>query len=313
MNRLKNVLLSAAVGIFISIAFLLFKNIYVYQNLKTAEFGMPMLIKQGNIDNLFLGSSTFRQGLDIYQIEEQLGADSYILAYDGNQPVMEYLELKYLYENGAKIRRLFVDLYPYSMAAEFKISDEKIFMETDLGFKLALADILASEGDYKDIYEMFIKANNEIVLTWKTVFPYIEQRFYKGGNIAASSAALKEQLDKMEVPVINGSNSQQLEYLSLLLDLAEKNQTEIVFLETPKYRLMEYADSYRGILKEIEKQINSEGVRCLLVTDFTADEGRGDEICFDLGLSDYYSDLVHLSEAGRKEFTGRLLDVISQR
>ena len=310
MDKLKNVLVSVTVGIFISIAFLIFKNGYIYHDLETAEFGMPMLIKHRYIDNLFLGSSTFRQGLDIYQIEERMGEDSYILAYDGNQPVMEYLELKYLYENGVQIERLFIDLYPYTIAADFKVSDESIFMETDLEFKLDLYDILVSELDLKSICEMFIKANNEIILTWKIVFPFIENRFYKGGNIAVPSTAMGEQLADLEVPEINGANPQQLEYLSALLELAEKNQTKVIFLETPKYRSMEYANSYRSLLNEMREKVNSEGYRCLLVTDLDIGEGN-DEIYFALDHSDYYSDLVHLSATGRKEFTRCFLDVVS--
>ena len=40
-------------------------------------YGMPKLIEQGTVDHLFIGSSMFRQGLDIDALEENLDGSVY--------------------------------------------------------------------------------------------------------------------------------------------------------------------------------------------------------------------------------------------
>ena len=66
-------------------------------------YGMPALIEQGEVDHLFIGSSMFRQGLDIESLEDNLDGSVYILSYNGNQPVFMAKELEYLLKNGLQV------------------------------------------------------------------------------------------------------------------------------------------------------------------------------------------------------------------
>ena len=88
------------------LAIILLKNQYSSLLLQNASYGMPALIKRQNVENLFLGSSMFRQGIDILELNAAFPDKNYILAYNGNQPVTEYLELKNLLENDVKIKNL---------------------------------------------------------------------------------------------------------------------------------------------------------------------------------------------------------------
>lgn len=78
------------------------KNNYAYKLMNYNNFGMPALIKKGEVTDLWLGSSAFRQGIDIKVIEEKGEKDSWILSYNGNQPVFEELQLKYLDKHHVK-------------------------------------------------------------------------------------------------------------------------------------------------------------------------------------------------------------------
>ena len=95
-KRIISVLISVLV-----VLLLIVKAEYASLIYRESTCGMPALVAKGSIENLYLGSSMFRQGLDIESIENHQG-DSYILAYNGNQPVSELIELEYLISNNVK-------------------------------------------------------------------------------------------------------------------------------------------------------------------------------------------------------------------
>ena len=111
-------------------------------------YGIPAAIEQEEINHLFLGSSMFRQGMDIDVLEENLEGNVYILSYNGNQPVFMAKELEYMLKNGVKVDKLYIDFYAYTMTALPWIFDTKIFLDTDLGFK---ADAWKTLDKYNDM------------------------------------------------------------------------------------------------------------------------------------------------------------------
>lgn len=308
MGYLKKVIKSIVIGLGIAICFIIIKNQFSIYLLTDAEYGIPMLIKHKHIDNLFLGSSTFRQGLDIKQIEKILGNDSYILSYDGNQPIMEYYELQNLYDHGVEIERLFVDFYPYTAASGFKISDTKIFLETDIHFKIQIAVKLLEDGRFEDVCEMFIGANNELLLTWPFAYPLINTRFYKGGSTVETPALKKQELDNLAVPYGESLNAIQMEYLLKIISLAKEKETEVIFIEVPKYNTLLYNKQYVALADEMENKIGD--VKIYRINLENKRMCRDGDIYFPLDQAEFFNDLVHLSSLGRVEFTKKLLDKI---
>ena len=141
---MKKILTTSFITIIICILLLLVKNQYSYLLLTNSTYGMPALIKQGTVENLYLGSSMFRQGLDINILDGKTKTTNYILAYNGNQPALEYYELKYLLEHNVKISNLYIDMYIYSAWEEPEISDEKLFMEVGIEEKYNLWNLIKS-------------------------------------------------------------------------------------------------------------------------------------------------------------------------
>ena len=131
-------------------------------------YGMPAVIEKGEVDHLFIGSSMFRQGLDIDVLEENLDGSVYILSYNGNQPIFMAKELEYMLERGLKVENLYIDFYAYTLTAVPWISDTKMFLDTDLSFKIDAWKTMAKYNDVSlnDFYEMFVTANNEQILTY---------------------------------------------------------------------------------------------------------------------------------------------------
>ena len=164
------------------------KNQYTPFLLRNATYGMPALIEKGKVDNLYIGSSMFRQGLDIHTLEK-MQEDNYVLAYNGNQPVWEYLQLQHLLEEGVEIKNLYIDMYVYSAWNIPKIQDEKMFLEMSLKEKIKVWEIIASKsGGFGDLWRIFVSSNNELLLTWPISSVIINSQFYKGGTKQKGSA-----------------------------------------------------------------------------------------------------------------------------
>ena len=110
---MKKILRAAAVGILLAALLVFLKNEYGRYLLSHASYGMQALIteqQESSRDaegvNLFIGSSMFRKGLDIRELEEGMEGDNYILSYNGTRPFQSYEEVLYATEHGVKIRHL---------------------------------------------------------------------------------------------------------------------------------------------------------------------------------------------------------------
>ena len=277
-------------------AFLAVKNEYA-RHLPSGAYGMQPLIKNGEVDHLFIGSSMFRQGLDIGVLEEQLGDSVYILSYNGNQPMLMAMELEYLLEQGVEIGHLYVDLYGYTAAANPWISDTKILLDTDLRFKMEMWNLMKTHNETKflDFYELFVTSNNEQILTWPIHNRLLSAQFYKGGTLVHSAgtteAALAYSLGTRE-----GVHPAQAEGYARIMEFASDHGIALTFIETPKYHAMYLDETYRMLLKECLK----------LVDGHTAVLFEGME--FDNTDPARFQDLIHLSGEGRKEYTGLLCE-----
>lgn len=311
MKRYIKLLFSILVIIFI---ILLIKNEYSYKLLEHANYGMPALIEKGKINNLYIGSSMFRQGIDIMTLDEN-GEDNYVLSYNGNQPVLEYCQLNNLIENNVQIENLYVDMYVYSAWAQPKISDEKMLMEFGLKDKLNLYYLIANGTNSENIkifWQMFVSGNNELLATWGISNRVINNIFDKGGSTNRPLASEKEKLDALTIPHIGKTiNIVQLEYLRRLINLARQNNINIIFIESPKYDKMANDQEYISAMKQYIDYLNEEHIEyilCDLTWNLTEQNAEVGKYLFDNSNSDYFVDNGHLSYIGRKEFTKQLLN-----
>lgn len=307
---MKRVLQSIGMAIFICILLIFLKNNYSFMLIKNANYGMPALIEKGEINNLFIGSSMFRQGLDIEVLESNF-EDNYILAYNGNQPYLEYFQLKNLIENGVQINHLFIDMYAYSLWANPKISDEKMLLEFNLNQKEQLVEEIKNDKlaeNVKLIWQTYISSNNELIVTWPISGMMINRIFRKGGSVSTPMGSDKRALDTMEVNTLFGEmNPIQEEYLMQLINLAKEHNIEIYFVETPKYiKTMNdkgyqlSMEKYRELLREVS------------IPFFSNEQGNeNNKYSFDNEDNKYFVDTVHLSYEGRVAYTRLLCEWIN--
>lgn len=284
----------------ICLMIILLKDVYEKNLLNHANYGLPALISRGEVNNLFVGSSMFRQGIDIIEADKW-EETNYVLAYNGNQPITEEWMLKYLIQKGVSVDTLYVDMYVYSAYSKSQISDEKLFMEVGIREKRQLWQLISDAG-IEEFLRIFVTANNEALLTWPIHSGLVNQRFMQGGNIAETQGQSAEQLQQLEIPQINEEmNLEQKKAIEGIIEIAKENDIKVIFVETPKYVSVTESAAYQKALAEYENILKRENVTYILAEDVWDEEMK------DAGN---FIDLLHLSSKGRRDFTKKLLDCL---
>ena len=270
-------------------------------------YGMPALIRQGEVDHLFIGSSMFRQGMDIDVLEENLDGNVYILSYNGNQPVFMAKELEYMLEHGLEIKNLYIDFYAYTLTAVPWISDTKTFLDTDLAFKVDAWKTMAKHNDvsFNDFYEMFVTANNEQILMFPVNNAIVSSQFRNGGSLMVPAGQSKEHLDTLDLGVRDGLFESQLAGYERILELARDYEINLLFIETPKYEKLlndKREGCYQELLSGMTEWAEKENAPYLLAETFDFDHADGAN----------FQDLIHLSGAGRKSYCEMLAQYLQK-
>jgi hypothetical protein len=271
-------------------------------------YGIPAAIEMNEIEHLFIGSSMFRQGMDIDVLEEQLDGNVFILSYNGNQPVFMAEELEYLLEQGVKIENVYIDFYAYTLTAVPWISDTKMFLDTDLNFKKEAWELMSAHNDvsFNDFYEMFVTANNEQIFMFPVNNAVVSSQFRNGGSLMAPAGQSKEYLDTLDLGVREGLFESQVAGYEKILQLCKTNEIRLTFIETPKYEKL-LTDTREGcyseLLQEMVSWAESHGANYLLA----------EEVEFDHAEPGNFQDLIHLSGEGRKAYCEKLCGYILEK
>lgn len=308
MKKIISIVLSAVIisAVFCTVKFALFQRLY-----RNAEFGVSRIINDDKINTLFIGSSMFRQGVNTADL--CLGDSVFTLCYNGNQPWMENLTVNYLNQNNKKLDTLVVDMYAYSMgSSKTKISDNRFLMEMPAGSIYGTYNILTEHGDagLKELYEMFVTSNNELLVTWPITYPLINARYEKGNATTYTSGSSKENLEKEAYPINKTGvlDEFQLENMKQLIELCNSNGTKVVFLETPKYERLYEDPTYMILMNQYFDFLEDKDCTVIAskrtVSELKADTGISlTAYDYDSTNPDYFVDLIHLSYNGRKELS----------
>ena len=310
---MKRILLTIGGALLAAFLLVVLKNEYA-RLLPVSTYGMQAAIERGETENLFIGSSMFRQGLSIDVLEEELPGSSYILSYNGNQPALMAMELAYMLEEGLEVKNLYIDLYPYTAAADPWISDTKILLDTDLDFKIQAWRLMAenSGASFSDFFEFFVTANNEQLLTYPINNALVSSQFRNGGTLLQQEGSTREELYALGMlGSRDGLNEAQTKGYREIAALAEEYGLNLYFLETPKYERMyadpDYMELYQLCLEEVQRlkaEWNGSGSFEVLCAE---------DLDFDSSDAGNFQDLIHLSSAGRTEYTRLLCGALKSR
>ena len=310
---MKRILLTIGGALLAAFLLVILKNEYA-RLLPVSTYGIQAAIEREETENLFIGSSMFRQGLSIDVLEEELPGSSYILSYNGNQPALMAMELAYMLEEGLEVKNLYIDLYPYTAAADPWISDTKILLDTDLDFKIQAWRLMAenSGASFSDFFEFFVTANNEQLLTYPINNALVSSQFRNGGTLLQQEGSTREELYALGMlGSRNGLHEAQMEGYGKIAALAEEYGLNLYFLETPKYERMyadpDYMELYQLCLEEVQRlkaEWNGSGSFEVLCAE---------DLDFDSSDAGNFQDLIHLSSAGRTEYTRLLCGALKSR
>lgn len=273
-----------------------------------ANYGMRAISAQPRISQLFIGSSMFRKGIYAPDFDPQ----AYLLAYNGNQPAYEYLELENMLSHGAQIERVVVDMYPYSAIRPSSLSDLRLIQDGDLAFALDVYHHLGSDEQSgpEALFKMVVQANNETLVTWPISFPLTNSRYTQGANNSEVPSQTADFLDNTVAPEMQVTETalhpDQLAALDSIICLCQSNSIELVFLETPKYYKVYEDPVFRAIMSQYitflanrQQSLILCNATCQMLGAEMPTTTRIQTYTFDCQDPANYSDRIHLSSAGR--------------
>lgn len=290
-----------AIGIIVTIIFL--KNTYSCE-IPIGSRGIKAAIDSGDLDVLFIGSSSFRSNIDMEIMDEEYPGKAFIIAYGGNQIVSSQIEYEEICNRSDHTyEQIIFELDPLMLTEDVDLSDSRIIWDLSWSGKQKLwSKLQESENtDLSTMYEYFVTSGMDDLITYPITNRIYKERYYKGAKTGEILSPGKEYLENEPFDLSNRTmNDSQEKALRELIQECKDNNQEIIFLETPHYHRLfdepvyqEYRETFCQILRENEIPFILSGM-----------------VEFDQHNPDYFEDMGHMSTIGRKEYTENLIKVL---
>lgn len=305
-RKLKNTLITV-VSAFLVTAFIVFaKNAYS-KDIPGAKVGVSALSHNKKIDTLFIGASSFRKGINMRTIDSTLDGESFMLTYNGNQPMNMDIELSELYSSGVNIETLVLEFDPGMIDAHADLSDKRLLWDIGLQSKIKIWNLLSKREDanFFMMFDYWVSSNIDYLFTYPISQPVISKRYYRGGNTGEDivSGLSYAQLDALPVKEAPGFSSLQKDSLEDIITLCETHGTKLIVLESPNYKKMYDDENYAQKSKLLKQFFIDNSITVITKEDLT----------FDYTNPDFYSDLSHMSSNGMNEYTKEIIDILNSK
>lgn len=285
------------------IAVVMVKNAYSYK-IPNDEMGIQAVIAMKDVDYLFLGSSSFRKGVNMKELEQELDGSSFMLTYNGNQPMNAMIELQEIIKAGTNVNTLVYEIEPGMIDRGADLSDKRLLWDIDLDSKLQIWNYLKDreDADFFMFFDYWVSSNMDYMITYPVAHKVIAKRYYKGGNDGedVSEARTEEELMNLPIKEDPGIDQLQLDSIVNIINMCNDNGIELIFLEPPKYKAI-YSDA--NFASKHEDMVN-------LLKENGATYYLGEDLGFDNTNAQYYSDISHMSKEGMEELTKDIIKVI---
>lgn len=279
------------------------KNAYS-RNIPGAKVGVAAIAKEKNIDTLFVGASSFRKGINMHTIEEKLPGNSFMLTYNGNQPMNMDIEISELIEAETKINTLVVEFDPGMIDAHADLSDKRLLWDIGLESKIKIWSLLSEreDADFFMMFDYWVSSNIDYMFTYPVANPVISKRYYRGGNTGEDEVSGLSRDELYALPVKEEAGFSDLQRNSLLhiISLCKDNGIRLIFLESPNYIKM-YEDKNYAEKSEMLRQFAIDN-GILVITK--------EDLNFDYANAAYYSDLSHMSTEGMNVYTEEIIELL---
>lgn len=297
------------------------KNVYSCDLSAQSDKGIQRAINFGELERLYSGSSVFRQGINIYEMEKKKSKSRFLIWYGGLDPVSEAAMLEYMISVGLVIKNFYVDMYAYSAAAPSWPSDERMFFEFPFPLKVKIWKTIMKNEKAQLIpttWEMFIHSGNDMFISWPLFKHVVKMTYYRGGYPSLTRinnpGTTLEALQKRTPPGYERMNLDQKEAIIKIIKLCRENNINLCFVETPKYRSLNNSSGYKNIMSEYFDLLKAYNVNCIIADATIKNIGAERSASvksyeFNHDRAENFTDIIHLSTFGSAEFTHVLMDL----
>lgn len=281
-------------------AAVIFKNVYSCK-LPIKNRGIAHAVKEGELNAVFVGSSSFRSNLDIDLLDEKYDDKAYILSYGGNQYVacdIQYDELK---SRGLQTDLYVFEMDPLMLTEEVKLSDSRVIWDLSFDGKRRLwkkmCESPETDTGFKVWYEYFITSGMDDLVTFPVTERFYMTRYNKGAKTEDTVSPGKEYLDNEEFDVSDSTIVKaQEDAVRELISKCKRDGQAFIFLETPHYYRLAEDETYLKYKEYFLNLLEEEGVTCITCEDTG----------FDNSNPDYFEDMGHMTGLGRRVYTENL-------
>ena len=305
MKNYKKLITTIIIALIAAAGVVLIKNFFTCR-LTNEAMGISSVTCRGHVGTLFVGSSAYRKGIDMYSLSENKDfKDCFMLTYNGNQPFNMQIELEEILKSDVTIDRIVVDFNPSMMDRGADLSDKRLLWDIGIKAKRKLYSELKKREDAGLFlfYDYWVSSNMDYLATYPIAKPLISARYYLGGSAAIeqSEGLSREELDALEVIENPGLNDLQLDAIDAIIDMCNVNGIELIFLESPRYITMAADDNYRAKSDALKEHIAARNIRVITAGNLD----------FDNTNPVYYADLTHMSQEGSKVLTEAIAKAIA--
>lgn len=297
---MKKTVLTLQTAAVIILAAVAFKNVYSCK-IPIGNRGIRAAINEGDLDVLFIGSSTFRSNLDIHELDKAYDGRDFIISYGGNQYTATSVQYDEIRKRSSNSYDLMVfELDPLMLTEEVKLSDSRVIWDLSFAGKKALWSKLKTGGNTNNsiMFEYFVTSGMDDLVTYPLTERFYSTRYYKGAKTDDTPFPGKEFLENEEFDISDSVLIKaQEESVIEIIEKCRRDGQDFIFLECPHY----YRLSEDPVYKEYHGYFTD------LMVKYDVDYILAGDIDFDDHNPDYFEDMSHMSGMGRKKYTKELV------
>lgn len=303
---MKKIIITVAAALLIVAAAAAFKNVYSCE-MPIKNRGIRDAIANGDLDVLFIGSSTFRANIDMPTMDEAYDGRVYDISYGGNQLVttsIQYDEIKR--RSGHEYGVMVFELGPMMLTEEVALTDSRIIWDLTWEGKQELWQSMYAAGntDFSIMYEYFVTSGMDDLITFPVTEPFYCTRYYKGAKTDETESPGQEALDTEKFDISEETLvAAQAEAVADIIEKCRRDGQDFVFLESPCYYRLQEDPTYIKYREEYIRILDENNAPYILSTD----------VDFDPHDPELFEDMNHMSAKGRREYTAELINELKER
>ncbi len=302
---MKKIMITLAAALIIICSAVVFKNVYSCE-MPVKNRGIRDAVNCGDLDVLFLGSSTFRANIDMPLMDEAYDGRVYDISYGGNELVATVIQYDEIKKRSPHDYGLFVfEMGPMMLTQDVSLSDSRVIWDLSWEGKKALWERMKESGntDLSMMYEYFITSGMDDLVTFPVTEPFYSTRYYKGAKTGETASPGKEVLEN-EVFDISREEyvDAQIKAVSDIIKKCRDDGQAFVFVESPCYRRLIEDPKYTECRKRYIEILEGQDAPFILA----------DDVDFDCSDPDLFEDMNHMSAKGRRAYTAELIKILKK-